>query len=153
MSELHGRLDALSGLLRNLLDTITQEGEALQRGEAEALPELTAAKERHARALASGWTALTDELRLSPPVTRQAIERALDRRSEPGVVDAWSRIVGLIDETERLNRLNGRLIEEQLRRTQSALDILQSAASHQALYGADGHSVELLSGQRSIDEA
>lgn len=153
MSELHGRLDALAGLLRNLLDTITLESEALQRGEAEVLPELTAAKERHARALASGWTALTDQLHLPPPVTRQAIEQALDKRSEPGVADAWSRIVGLIDEAERLNRLNGRLIEEQLRRTQSALDILQSAARHQSLYGADGHSVELHSSRRSIDEA
>ncbi|MGQ9860527.1 MAG: flagella synthesis protein FlgN [Thiobacillaceae bacterium] len=153
MSELHGRLDALSGLLRNLLDTLTLESEVLQRGDTEALAELTASKEWQARALAAGWTVLTDELRLSSPVTRQAIEQALNERSEPGVADAWSRIVGLIDETERLNRLNGRLIKEQLRRTQSALDILQSAASQQALYGADGHSVELLSAQRSIDEA
>lgn len=65
---------------------------------------------------------------------------------------AWARIVGLIDATQQQNRLNGRLLEEQLRRTRSALDILQSAAGQQALYGADGHSVELLSPQRSIDE-
>ena len=153
MSALHERLDALSGLLRRLLETITREGEVLQGGDAEALSELTAAKEQRARALASAWTALTDELNLSTPVTRQAIEQALDRRSEPGLAQAWSVILGLIDETQRLNRLNGRLIEEQLRRTQSALDILQAAASQQALYGADGHSVELLSSQRSIDEA
>lgn len=153
MTDLHGRLDALSGGLRNLLDTITLEGEVLQRGNAEDLPRLTAAKEQHARALAAAWAALTDQLNLPPPVSRQAIEQALDMRSEPGLVEAWSGIVGLINATERQNRLNGRLIEEQLRRTQSALDILQSAASQQALYGADGHSVELLSPQRSIDEA
>jgi flagellar biosynthesis/type III secretory pathway chaperone len=153
MSELYGRLDALSALLRDLLDTITLEGEALQRGDAEALPALTAAKEQRARALASAWTGLTDLLHLSPPVTRQALEQALEGYSEPSVAAAWSRIIGLIDETQRLNRLNGRLIEEQLMRTQIALDILQSAASQQALYGADGHSLELLSPQRSIDEA
>lgn len=153
MSELHGRLDTLSGLLRDLLETITLEGDLLQRGDAEALPELTATKEQRARALASAWAGLTDQLHLSPPVTRQAIEQALDGRSEPGVAEAWSKIVGLIDQMERLNRLNGRLIEEQLRRTQNALDILHTAASQQALYGADGHSVELLSPQRSIDEA
>lgn len=153
MTDLHARLDALSGSLHNLLDTLSQEGEVLQRGKAEDLPELTAAKEQHARALASAWSALTEQLNLPPSVTRQAIEQALDTRYEPGLVEAWSRIADLINETGRLNRLNGRLIEEQLRRTQSALDILQSAASQQALYGADGHSVELLSPQRSIDEA
>lgn len=153
MTDLHGRLDALSHQLRDLLDTLTREGEVLQRGNAEDLPELTAAKEQHARALVSAWTALTDQLHLTPPVSRQAIEQALDKRFEPGLVEAWSMIVGLINETERLNRLNGRLIEEQLRRTQSALDILQAAASRHALYGADGHSVQLLSPQRSIDEA
>lgn len=152
MSELHRRLDALSGLLRKLLDTLTREGEVLQRGDTETLPELAAAKEACARGLATGWAAFSDALNLHPPVTRQAIEQALDTQSEPGLVEAWSRIVDLIDETQRQNRLNGRLIEEQLRRTRSALDILQSAARQHALYGADGHSVELLSPQRSIDE-
>jgi flagellar biosynthesis/type III secretory pathway chaperone len=153
MSELTEWLDAVAGLLRKLLETLTLEGEALQRGDAEALPELTAAKEGHARALASAWTALTGQLHLTPPVTRQAIEQALDARSEAAVAEAWSAIVGLIAETERQNRYNGRLIEEQLRRTRSALDILQSAARQQALYGADGHRIELLSPHRSIDEA
>lgn len=153
MSELHARLDALSGLLRKLQDTLTRETEALQRGDAEALPELTATKEGHARALASAWTALTEQLNLPSPVSRQAIEQALDRRREPGLNEAWAGIVGLVGEAERLHRLNGLLIEEQLRRTRYALDILQSAASRQALYGADGHSVEFLYPQRSIDEA
>lgn len=153
MSELHGRLDALAGLLRNLLETITREGEALQKGDAEALPELTTTKEQHARALASAWTALTDQLGLPSPVSRQSIEQALHARSDPLLTEAWSRILGLVGETERMNRLNGRLIEEQLSRTQSALEILQSAASQHALYGADGHSMELTSPQRSIDEA
>ncbi len=153
MSELRGRLDALTALLRDLLATITREGEVLQSGDAEALPELTAAKEAQARALASAWTALTEQLHLTPPVTRQAIEAALGSRTEPGLSETWSGLVGLIEEMEWRNRLNGRLLEAQLRRTQSALDILQAAASQQALYGADGHSVELLSPQRSIDEA
>ncbi len=153
MNALHGQLDALSGPLRNLLDTLAREGEVLHSGEVDRLPELTATKERHARALAAGWAALTGQLQLTAPVTRQAIEQALSSRADASLIEAWSRIVGVIDEIQRLNRLNGRLIEEQLRRTQSALDILQSAASQQALYGADGHSVELLAPQRSIDEA
>lgn len=153
MSELRRRLEAIAGVLDELRQNLTSEGDALQRGETEALAHLATLKAHHARELTSAWTAFTSVLGLAAPTTRAAIEQALQDVAEAGVIDTWSRIVGLVEETNRLNRLNGLLIDAQLRRTQQALDILQAAAMQQALYGADGLSVKLLGHQRSIDEA
>jgi flagellar biosynthesis/type III secretory pathway chaperone len=44
------------------------------------------------------------------------------------------------------------LIEEQMRRTQAAMQVLQSASSR-GLYGADGRMNDLLNTTRSIDSA
>jgi flagellar biosynthesis/type III secretory pathway chaperone len=58
----------------------------------------------------------------------------------------------LTQEAARLNRINGRLIEEQMRSTQAAMQVLQSA-SIRSLYGSDGRLSNVLDNYRSIDSA
>lgn len=152
MSPLAACLQALTAQLGVLRAALEAEGDALHAGEADALPDLVSRKAREVKGLVSQWDALTALLGLAQGASRQAIEQAITR-SDPALAQNWAGIVALVDEIGRLNRLNGRLIEEQLRRTQTALTILQSTAGQSALYGADGHSIELFSHHRRIDEA
>ncbi len=152
MSELGANFETLSTCLEALRATLAAEGEALQKGDADALPEYIGRKEAEARALVAAWGELATRLGLSELASCEAVEQALDRAA-PELIARWADIVRLIDEIGQLNRLNGQLIQEQLRRTQTALEILQTAAGQGALYGADGHSIELFGSNRSIDEA
>lgn len=152
MSALGPCFEALSSRLEALRATLAAEADALQKGDADTLPEYVGRKEDEARALVAAWGDLTARLGLSKGASREAVEQALVR-TEPDLTARWEGIVSLVDEVKRLNRLNGQLIQEQLRRTQTALDILQTVAGQGALYGADGHSIELFASNRSIDEA
>lgn len=152
MSALALSLKALAEHLEAMRAALEAEGEALQRGEADALPDCVGRKEAQAKALIAVWGDLTARLGLaeasSPAIVEQAIARA-----DPSLSATWAGIVGLVDEIGRLNRLNGQLIQEQLRRTQTALEILQRAAGQAVLYDAAGRSIELFGSNRSIDEA
>lgn len=151
MSALAGLLDGLVSGLDTLHATLRRENEALAVGTPDTLPTLIQAKEHLIGDLARTWSALA--ARLGVPVSRRMIGQALNDHGEPGLAQTWSRVQALAQEVDRLNRLNGRLIEEQLRRTQGALQILQSAARQRGLYGSDGRTVDLFDPQRSIDEA
>ncbi len=152
MSALAPCLQALAEHLGAMRATLATEGEALQRGDADALPDCVGRKEAQAKALVAAWGDLTNQLGLTEASSRAAVEQAI-ARADPGLGATWAGIVGLVDEIGRLNRLNGQLIQEQLRRTQTALEILQTAAGQAALYGSDGRSIELFGPNRSIDEA
>jgi len=152
MSALEPCLQALAEHLAALRTTLETEGEALQRGDADALPACIGRKEAQAKALAAAWSELTARLGLTESTSRAAVEQAI-ARVDPGLSATWTGIVGLVDAIGRLNRLNGQLIQEQMHRTQAALEILQTAAGQAALYGADGRSIELLGPNRNIEEA
>lgn len=152
MSELKPNFEVLTTCLEALRATLAAEADALQKGDADALRDYIGRKEGEARALAAAWGELATRLGLSALASRETVEQAL-ARVEPSLTARWADIVRLIDEIGRLNRLNGQLIQEQLRRTQTALEILQAAAGQGALYGADGRSIDLFSSCRSIDEA
>ncbi len=149
---LRQRLDHLQARLRDLHQVMTREGEALRQGRTDALPELSAAKERSAHAVTEGWVSLTAALGLPSSASRAEIERHLTGHGDPGLMAAWMDTMALAEETGRMNRLNGRLIQESLARTRRALEVLQSAAQQQGLYGADGLGVEIFSHSRTIDE-
>lgn len=151
MSALAGLLDALGSSLGALHDTLARENEVLGKADPGALPEMTQRKEHLVSDLARTWSALATQLDV--PVSRDSIDQALAARSEPGLPEIWRRILAMANDVDQLNRLNGRLIDEQLRRTQGAMEILQSAARQRALYGSDGRSVDLFNQNRTIDEA
>ncbi|MCU0840800.1 MAG: flagellar protein FlgN [Thiobacillaceae bacterium] len=153
MTDVAGQLDTLSERLSALHETLVRESEVLRSGNPDPLAELARHKDRLTQEVGRALADLGALLELQRPVRRQHIQTALAARPDPRLSKAWRDILAVADEAERLNRLNGRLIEEQMRRNQSALDILQSAAQRRTLYGADGHAVELFTPNRSIDEA
>lgn len=153
MTDVARRLDTLYERLSALRESLVREAEVLRSGSPDPLTELAQQKERLIQAVGQALTELGTILGLQGPVRRLHIQTALDARPDPRLRQAWQRVLTLADEAERLNRLNGRLIEEQMRRNHSALEVLQSAAQRRSLYGADGHAVDLFTPNRSIDEA
>lgn len=141
---------ALNRQLEHFLLLLEEESVALSRGDAERLNELTQQRQNASRLLADAWQDMTGQLGLDSNASLPALRLRAFNGLQPSV--DWQRLEQLTHEAARLNRINGRLIEEQVRRTQSALQILQSASSR-TLYGADGRLSDLLNTTRSIDSA
>lgn len=152
MNESRSLLLQLVERLNQLCQLLSEESHCLKEGKTEDLARLAALKAECARDLTNTWAAVISQLGLTPPLTRAAFEQSLQRIADTRLRDIWFRIEKLIAETDRLNRQNGLIIEEQLGRTQRALEILQAAAMEQAIYGADGFNVTFTR-QHSIGEA
>jgi flagellar biosynthesis/type III secretory pathway chaperone len=146
---LTARLDALAQELGAFISLLEQEAAALAGNQADALTPLIGQREIANRRLAGLWQGLTGELGV--PVTTGL---AGLREHCIGVApEGWRQVEEMARHAERLNRLNSRLIDEQLRRTQAAVQVLRSAAGSRMLYGADGRMSDLLDTNRSIDTA
>lgn len=69
------------------------------------------------------------------------------RREDPDggrrLTQHWENLLDLAKQAHDINRLNGAMIESQLKRNQQALAILQESAKQTSLYGKDGHSQAL----------
>jgi flagellar biosynthesis/type III secretory pathway chaperone len=142
-------LDALARELAAFASLLEQEAAALAANQADALTPLINDREAANRRLAGLWQGLTDSLGL--PVT--AGLAALREQCLGQAPEAWRQVEEMAHHAERMNRLNSRLIDEQLRRTQAAVQVLRSAAGSRMLYGADGRMSEFLNPNRSIDSA
>lgn len=142
-------IDALARELAAFIDLLEQEAAALAANQADALSPLTTLRESTNRRLAGLWQSLTGSLGL-PAASSLA---TLGERCLALAPDAWRQLEELARHAERMNRLNSRLIDEQLRRTQVAVQVLRNAAGGRALYGADGRASDLFNPNRSIDTA
>lgn len=150
MSTLDPILKSLNQELEAFLALLEEEAFALGNGHAERLAELTQQRGNTSRRLAELWRSLAGQLGLPADAGLPALRL---RACADGKPDAdWQLLERLTHEAARLNRVNGRLIEEQMRRTQAAMQVLQSASSRN-LYGADGHLSDLFNIKRSIDSA
>ncbi|MDO9227316.1 MAG: flagellar protein FlgN [Pseudomonadota bacterium] len=142
-------LEALARELEVFIDLLEREASALGANQADALAPLTMQRESTNRRLADLWRDLTRALGLPATTRLDAL-----RESSLGVApDAWRQVEELARHADRMNRLNSRLIDEQLRRTQVAVQVLRNAAGGRALYGADGRVSDLFNPNRSIDSA
>jgi flagellar biosynthesis/type III secretory pathway chaperone len=142
-------LDTLVQELTSFINLLEQEAAALAANQADALAPLIAQRATANRRLAGLWQALTTGLGL--PATTPLAE--LRGRCAALAPEEWRQVEDMAHHADRLNRLNSRLIEEQLRRTQAAVQVLRSAAGSRMLYGADGRMSEFLNPNRSIDTA
>lgn len=142
-------MDALTHELAAFIDLLEREAAALAANQADALEPLTARREQANRRLAEAWRNLTAGLG-EPATATLEILRARGLTTAP---EAWRQVEELARHAERMNRLNSRLIDEQLRRTQTAVQVLRDAAGGRALYGADGQVSNLFNSNRSIDTA
>lgn len=143
---------ALADLARELGDFIAlleEEAGILDSGQADALSPLTQRRELANRSIAGLWRELAVAARLpaDTPLTH------LRERVAGTAPQAWTRVEELAQRVARMNRQNSLLIDEQLRRAQTAAQVLRGAAKSRVLYGADGLVSDLPSTQRSIDTA
>lgn len=143
-------LTALNRHLEQFLILLEEEALALSTGDSERLTDLTHQRQSVSRQLADAWQHIAGQLGLDAKAGLPALRLRAFNGLPPST--DWQRLEQLTHEAARLNRINGRLIEEQMRRTQSALQVLQSASSR-SLYGADGRLNDLLNSTRSIDSA
>ena len=144
-------LDPLLLDLEAFVALLGTESKALASGDADHLAGLSGERQTLGLGIAERWKTLGAALGL-PPGTAFAELRKKGESVHPDP-SRWSMLERLSREAYRLNQINGRLIDEQLRRNQAAIQLLQRAASNRGLYGADGRVTDFLNINRSIDSA
>ncbi len=151
MSALDDCLDRLARSLEDFIKLLEQEARALSGGDSESLAPIVDQRNLYSVRLAEHWQTLAGLLNI--PVNAGLVafrERAYpDLRPPP----AWHRLETLAREAEHRNKVNGQLLEEQMRRTQAAMQVLRNVAASQSLYGADGRVTDFMTTQRKIDSA
>jgi len=137
----------LAGELTAFITLLEQEAAVLASGQADALEPLVSRREAANLRLAGLWQALSASLDLPADVGIHAV------RERCSSLAAWRETDDLVRQAEHLNRLNSKLIDEQLRHTQAAVQVLRGAAGNRTLYGSDGRMSEFLNPNRDIDTA
>jgi flagellar biosynthesis/type III secretory pathway chaperone len=143
-------LNSLNQALEAFLALLEEEAIALASGNSDRLVELTHQRHSASGQLTEHWRQLTEQLNLPANSGLPALRIRAFADAAPNA--DWQRLEKLTADAARRNRVNGRLIEEQVRRTQTALQVLQSASSR-GLYGADGLLSDNINLNRSIDSA
>jgi flagellar biosynthesis/type III secretory pathway chaperone len=150
MNHLDPILKTLNHEIEIFLGLLKEESLALTRNDSEQLGELTHQRDYVSQNMAKHWSQLAEQLDLPADATLPALELRAFPLNNPS--EDWRKLEKLTQEAARLNRINGRLIEEQMRSTQAAMQVLQSA-SIRSLYGSDGRLSNVLDNYRSIDSA
>ena len=151
-ANLAANLEAETEALRQFLQILQSEQDALTQGNIDKLAEFARLKSEQGVRLSQLNTnhnhLLTQHgLGNTPQDTRQLIQRE-DPDGKHCLADRWEKLLELAKQAQDMNRFNGAMIEMQLKRNQQALAILQEAAKQTSLYGPDGHSQALGTGRR-----
>lgn len=125
---------------RALIEVLYAEQEALRAADPSAVASLSGAKVRHVEALrAQGLKRMQSFTAAGAEMTREGIALLLSRDPDPATARGlWAALVRLVDEANRLNRINGRLIAMQQQHFERALNALWQAAGGMLVYGSDG---------------
>jgi flagella synthesis protein FlgN len=125
-----------------LLQVLEQEQVYLVNADVEGLSRLTGekanivarmtdlAKRRHRALAAAGFTA--DESGMPDWLNSPA--------ATAGANQSWNQLLTIAQQAKEMNRTNGIMINQQIARNQSALNILQGAPQGGAIYGPNGQS-------------
>lgn len=127
------------GQLVHFVELLKREQELLVEGKAEELLSLAEDKTAAVRLLQSGENTRTLVLARDGVNTSTQGIQAFVRSESQALQNAWARYLDLARQADELNRLNGKLIRQQMQNNQQALAILLSA-SEIPLYGADGQT-------------
>ncbi|MBI5330011.1 MAG: flagellar export chaperone FlgN [Betaproteobacteria bacterium] len=148
MTPLESDLSALSQAMTIFVSIMREEAEALAAADSARLDTLLPRRGEAQARISQSWQNLTSRLNL-PAHTAMA---ELRQHVFPGQApESWSHLEKLAQEGSRLNQVNSQLIDEQMRRTQAALQVLHNAASRRGLYGSDGRIANVLNTSRNID--
>lgn len=151
MNPLNDRLAKLLNEMSAFLSLLEEESVALASGDSDRLSSLISERQTLGLGISDLWKGLAGQLGLSPQAGFAALrDKAL---ATFPASPAWHELENLAREASRLNQVNGRLIEEQLRRNQAAMQVLQTASANRGLYGSDGRVTDFLNVNRRIDTA
>lgn len=151
MSPLDHALAQLNLALTAFARFLEDEALALAAQDADKLTALLPQRNEIHRLLASRWLDLARLAGTDQPQGLADLRQRLFAQAPPP--RAWQELEELVHASDRLNRVNGLLIEEQMRRTQAALQVLQNSLSSRGVYGADGRVTDILNTNRRIDSA
>jgi len=151
MSALDDTLSQLHQTLAEFIKFLEEEAMALASQNADALTSMIPRRDAIHRALAAQWLHLAKIAGTDAPQGLTELREHLFAKSSPS--KAWQQLEELVHVTDRLNRINGRLIEEQMRRNQAAMQVLQRSLTNREVYGADGKVSGFPNMNRRIDSA
>lgn len=141
-------------LISRFVELLTEEQDALKRGDAAALPRIATAK----APLVEQLNAFENERRMALGIdgeqkTRQAMDAWLATHpAEQTAAADWARLLELAQEAKQLHELNASLVSMHLQQTAEALAILTRKAEQNTLYGSNGQTAPI-SGSRIVDSA
>lgn len=141
-------LDTLTQAMEAFVNILLEESEALTARDAARLDGILPRRNDVQARITQSWGNLTTRLGLLSDASMDDVRRRLYPRQTP---PPWHRLEKLAQEGSRLNQLNSQVIDEQMRRTQAALQVLHNAASRRGLYGSDGRLSNVLNTSRTID--
>lgn len=145
-------LAAETEALQQFLKILQSEQEALTQGNIDKLAEyarLKAEQGLRLSQLGANHNRILKQYGLGS--SQDAIGQAIQREDPDGrhsLAHRWENLLDLAKQAQDMNRLNGAMIEAQLKHNQQALAILQEAAKQTSLYGRDGHSQALGLGRK-----
>lgn len=154
MSAVGAILEREIELVSRFVSILNDEQECLTQGNADGLPEISAAKS----ALVEQLNALEGQRMEAIDLPGQAsdlpsMEKWLkDNANDISAASAWQKLRELAREAKTLHELNGQLVATHLKNAAEALAILTQKASQSALYGASGQTTTA-TGSRIVDSA
>lgn len=154
MSAVAAILEREIELVSHFVGILNDEQECLAQGNADALPEMSAAKSALVEQLNTlEGQRMTAINRPGHPSDLPSMEQWLkSNTSDIAAASAWQRLRELAREAKALHELNGQLVATHLKNTAEALAILTQKASQSALYGASGQTTTA-TGSRIVDSA
>lgn len=148
---LEDTITQLNQALGDFIQFLEAEAVALAAKDAETLGSLLPRRNEIHRTLAGRWLDIAKQAGIEEPKGLADMRMRLFANAPPS--PAWQKLEELAHASDRLNTINGRLIEEQMRRTQAAMQVLQNSLSSRGLYGADGKVSGFMNVNRRIDSA
>lgn len=152
-SDLVKNLEAELCAFQDFIQVLQTEQDALVQGNVDPLLELARIKSEKVVLLAqlaeSRARFLNDQ---GYSLEHGGMTKWLQRdEGNPQIAELWQQLLTLAENAQKLNQINGSMIDTRLRNNQQALAILQVAAKQSTLYGPDGQTQALGLG-RPIDK-
>ena len=151
MTAVEEAIGQVSQALADFITLLEEEAVALAAQDSDRLAAMLPGRNEVNHRLAGAWLKLSELANTPKPTGIAAMRAKLFADGRPS--DAWRRLEELAHISDRLNRVNGRLIEEQMRRTQAAMQVLQNSIASRGIYGADGRVTDIFNVNRRIDSA
>ena len=149
--DLDSTLSHLVAALTDFKAFLEAEASALASQDAATLADLLPRRNEMHRTLAGRWLALAQRAGTTEPKGLADLRTRLFGNQPPS--SQWAQLEALVHASDRLNQVNGRLIEEQMRRTEVALQILRNSMAGRGIYGSDGRITDIHNQNRRIDSA